>query len=162
MRSTLSALLAILLLVPIIGCSGSKTAPSAGTGEEKTAEDFHPDPDLLGTWTIISSELDGEPNAAAIGNRFTFDGFQLELWMHRLGRLRVEYDLDTAQAPSQMDITLGKAPDEKLFRGIYELDGEKMKLCFRERVRPTEFGTAAGTGARFHVLERAVDQDKIR
>lgn len=159
MRSTLSALLVILLFMPMMGCSASKTDTS--DGEEKTAEDFHPDPALLGTWTIISSELDGEPNAAAIGNRFTFDGFQLELWMHQLGRLRVAYDLDTKATPTHIDIVLGVAPDEKLFRGIYEIDGEKMKLCLRERVRPAEFATEPGTGARFHVMERAVDQDKL-
>ena len=158
MRSARFAWVIILLCVPMLGCSSSST----DTAEEPTAEDFHADPALLGTWTIVSSELDGGPNAVAIGNRFTFDGYQVELWMAQLGNLRVEYELDVEPTPKHINVTLGKSPNQKLFRGIYEIDGEKMKLCLRERERPTEFGTTAGTGARYHQMERAVDQDRIQ
>ena len=49
------------------------------------------------------------------------------------------FTTDPGCIPAQIDVM--KKSDSVIMRGVYELDGEKLKLCFRNRGegRPTEF-----------------------
>jgi len=56
--------------------------------------------------------------------------------------------LDAAKKPAQMDINITKGKDEgKKQYGIYELDGDTMKVCFTppEEERPKDFTTKEGS-----------------
>jgi len=56
---------------------------------------------------------------------------------------------DATKSPRQIDI------DGVSHRGIYELDGDRRKLCVGEKDgRPTEFTTPPGTDHSARVLER--------
>ena len=169
MRSTWFAILVMLVLLPMIGCSKDKAASSeeaaakaAAAQAELAKRDSHPDyKDILGTWKIVSSDWDGSPNERAVGNRFTFADFKMEAWMKDLGDIHLDYEIDPTQSPKHIDAMYGRPPDRAHYRGIYELDGTKLKICFRERERPTSYETERGSMTTSHVLDRAADQDTI-
>jgi uncharacterized protein (TIGR03067 family) len=169
MRYASVAVLAMFVLVPMIGCSkdnGASKAQSEADAAAKSAEmarrDSHPDyKDILGTWKIVSSEWDGSPNKRAVGNRITFETFKMEAWMKDLGEIILDYEIDPTKDPKQLDAMYGFPPDRVHYRAIYELDGNKLKICFRERERPTGYETERGSMWTSHVMERAADQDTI-
>ena len=158
----------MLVLLPISGCSKDDAAAmkqaeaEAAEKAELAKRNSHPDyQKLIGTWKIVSSEWDGSPNERAVGNRITFADFKMEAWMKDLGDIHMDYEIDPTKSPKQMDAMFGFPPDRVHYRAIYELDGTKLRICFRERNRPTSFETERGSMWTSHVLERAADQDTI-
>ena len=159
MRYGFTVVTVVIALLSTNGCS--KQSTEATTDPETAKRDSHPDyKDILGTWQIVSSEWDGDPYEEAVGNRFTFEEIRLHAWIKDLGGdLTVDYEIDPTKNPKHFDVKVGFEPNRTHLRGIYELDGETLRLCFRERERPTEFKTTQGTFGRFHVFERAAEND---
>ena len=46
-----------------------------------------------------------------------------------------------------------------IYTAIYELDGDDLKVCYRERERPTGFTTERGSMWTSHVLKRSNPDD---
>ncbi len=115
------------------------------------------DVDLLqGTWTINTLEMDGQemsaPGNAHIvikGNRFTSIGMGAEY----AGTLK----LDASASPCRLDMKFDTGHAKGVTNlGIYELQGNKLKLCLATRgtVRPKKFVSTPGSGIALETLMR--------
>jgi uncharacterized protein (TIGR03067 family) len=76
------------------------------------------------------------------------------------GQVVVEatFAVDPSRSPGTIDYTLTAGPDAgKPQRGIYEFDGELLKICFSApgEGRPAEFASTPGDGRTFGVWKRA-------
>lgn len=116
------------------------------------------DIDLLqGTWTITTLEVDGQqmsaPESAHIvikDNRFTSNGMGAEY----AGTL----ELDASASPRRLDMKFDAGHAKGITNpGIYELKGNKLKLCLATggTVRPKKFATTPGSGFALETLTRA-------
>ena len=115
---------------------------------------------LQGIWKVTALEFDGNAmpafmlGAATIvvnGDHFSTSG------------MGATYEgsvvLDAAQSPKHFTLTFDQGPEKGNSNpGIYELDGDKWRLCLATRggARPTEFATKSGSGHACETLERAV------
>jgi uncharacterized protein (TIGR03067 family) len=117
-----------------------------GAGDKKT--------DLQGTWTIVSSEFEGAPQKRAIGGKLIFDGGKFT-FKDKLKDSPGRFVLDTSTKPKQFDFLLD---DNKNVFGIFDLDGDTLKLCFvkggEKGSRPTEFVSKKDTNIVLLVLKR--------
>lgn len=157
MVKTKFALWLMLALCATCGCSKKAAAPPASGTANADASAADQDPDyknIQGQWKIVSSEWDGEPNEQAVGNLFTFDGRNLQAWVRDIGTITLNYELDPTKQPKHLTARRGSGPKESIYTAIYELDGDTLKLCFRERDRPTSFKTTVGSFWTSHVLQR--------
>src|SRR5262245_43113599 len=134
----------------------SHSAPADGQEAPKT---------LQGTWTIVASfDLDGKRVPIKDGQKGPPFGSGTIVFeaargvfkdLHGKGRHQeFTFTVDSAPKPKQIDFK--DAPTGKdLWLGIYQTDGDTLKLCFGKtsKGRPTEFKHPAGQdrGAAFEL-----------
>jgi uncharacterized protein (TIGR03067 family) len=111
-----------------------------------------PAPKLEGAWTVEKIEGKGDKKEGEV--TFTFaDG---KISIKEGGRDRAEdaaYTADAAKKPAEIDIKPGKGQD---VLGIYQIDGDTLKLCFSAGgARPTEFKADEGSRTILVVLKRS-------
>jgi uncharacterized protein (TIGR03067 family) len=60
-------------------------------------------------------------------------------------------------SPRTLDLDLPVAPEGKVIRGIYQVDGDVMIFCwnFSDQTRPTMFESTPGSSDRLYVFKRA-------
>jgi uncharacterized protein (TIGR03067 family) len=102
---------------------------------------------LQGKWAVLSMDLDGQPvtlvrDAARV---IKDDKYTLTL----LSDLTVEskFKIDPTAKPKTIAATASSGPyKDKELLGIYELDGDTLKICFAlpGKDRPTEFKSKEG------------------
>jgi uncharacterized protein (TIGR03067 family) len=123
-------------------------APVLAAEEKKSDEDK-----IQGTWKALSGEHGGKkaPEEALKGFRMTFAaGGKLTVLAHG-NTEEGTFKLDATKKPKQIDLTT----EDKSLKGIYELDGDTLKLCVDEEgSRPTEFKSPEGTKVYLVVLQR--------
>ena len=112
---------------------------------------------LQGTWHIVELEMDGRSapvgNEAKIvvkGDRFT----SLGMGASYEGKLTV----NAAVKPKTFDLKFTVGPENgNTNRGIYELNGNRWKICldFHGKGRPEKFAAEPGSGRSVEILERA-------
>jgi uncharacterized protein (TIGR03067 family) len=94
---------------------------------------------LQGRWKVVSAEEEGKPREELAKARLIFQGDNLTVHVGD-DKEEMTFKLDPAQKPKTIDI---QVPNEKeAALGIYELNGDDLKLCVAEvevRKRPTEF-----------------------
>ena len=117
--------------------------------------------ELQGVWNVVSQEQGGqqlpEDRLQAANSRLIFDRNRL---LSRdtapdgkdVGQ-DVTYGLDPTQSPKAIDLIR----NGRTLLGIYELDGDTLKLCVDREPgrRPTQFKTAQGSQEILHVAQRA-------
>ncbi len=113
---------------------------------------------IRGTWKMVSGDKGGEKAPEDLVKRFRLtlkaDG-KLTVVAKEDGDQEGTYKLDTGKKPKQIDITV----DDKMMEGIYELDGDNLKLCVAEAgSRPTEFKAPEGSKVMLIVLKREKKQ----
>ena len=138
MKRALFALIVIPTLVLNPACSNS------GQDEQSKNDRVA----LQGEWEIVTAESNGEPPPAGLidGAKFAFSGERLTL----LGK-EGTFELDATKSPRQIDFVRGTTRQ----RGIYELDGDRLKLCVGPADdRPTEFKTRPRTDHSLFILKR--------
>ena len=64
-----------------------------------------------------------------------------------------EYTLDETKKPKTIDIKPKKGED-KMIEGIYEIDGDTLKIAFGRKSRPAKFESAVGSDVMYIVLKR--------
>jgi uncharacterized protein (TIGR03067 family) len=114
----------------------------------------------------------GLPKELMTGYQFVFDGNQLT-WegalgiMSRAGKISAigdgvypcQFKIDPDKDPKQIDITREiKKGDPRTLRGIYEIKGDTLKVCYFASDtgrRPTEFASMEGVRTGLIVLTRA-------
>jgi uncharacterized protein (TIGR03067 family) len=115
---------------------------------------------LRGVWAFASSERDGKQERSesedALELEFAAESFRFHLPAG--ARHPQPYRLDPDAKPKGIDWLAGgkHGPSEPLL-GIYELEGDTLKICWGQSggQRPKEFATGAGKGEWLWVLKRA-------
>ena len=100
---------------------------------------------LAGSWIIVTAEAAGKPLELAKGSMLIFRGAKLKL-RGKIARSAggeddAIYHLDPSKKPKTFDLTPLKPPGgkEPVLRGIYDLNGDELKLCFGKSGSPAEF-----------------------
>jgi uncharacterized protein (TIGR03067 family) len=123
---------AFLSLVLVCGQASAVDDPTA----KATAEDLKK---LAGTWTVVSAEIFGK-EAAEAGQKIVVSGTKLK-WFHsdkdEAKFVELEFKLDPMKSPKQIDVKQATLT----LKGIYSLDGNKLRLCMSDDERPMEFST---------------------
>jgi len=116
---------------------------------------------LQGTWNIVTLEMEGQkypPGNSRIviqGDRFV----SLNMGAEYEGSVSV----DEAQTPRTFDLVFDKGPEAgNQSLGIYELDGDRWKICLglTGKTRPKKFAAEKGSGHALEVLERETGKTK--
>jgi uncharacterized protein (TIGR03067 family) len=94
---------------------------------------------LQGMWKVTSAEEEGKANKELADAQFTFKDDKLSLVLKSGEKNDLPFKLDPAQNPKTIDLQRADAKDQAL--GIYELEGDVLKLCVADpgHKRPTEF-----------------------
>jgi uncharacterized protein (TIGR03067 family) len=116
---------------------------------------------MKGTWTVVSAERDGKKIADAQlqGVTVTFDA-DGKVSAQRQGQTLFEgtVTIDPTKKPKTVDTTQTSEGDNKgkTALGIYELEGDTMKICSADfgKERPTEFSSKPGSGHFLRVYKR--------
>lgn len=104
---------------------------------------------LQGTWQFLQ-ELHGDSDTSDEGKhcQFIFDGDKFTVKKDDKAILDRTFTIDATKSPAQIDLKVLKDDEDErtgqTSLGIYQLDGDKLKLCACEPsrdVRPVEFVT---------------------
>jgi uncharacterized protein (TIGR03067 family) len=112
---------------------------------------------IQGTWALVSSESDGvsRPPDSIKGGKvlMIFEGDQLIAKLEGRSTVLGTFALDPTKMPKAYDRTY---PDGSPRRGIYELEGETLKICIATvgKERPTAFATKPGDGVSLLVYQK--------
>lgn len=143
----------------IAGLSCSPVEPLAAGDPAKGGAGISDTAKLEGKWQVIRVETDGTmaPDEFAEKIQMRFEkGFLLVKGLFGDNReVPCQLKLDPDKTPKTIDYAdLGT---KRAVLGIYELDGDRLKLCIitKERERPKEFKTEAGSNLTLMDLKRS-------
>ncbi len=145
------------LLIMVTGCLIEAT----GAQDDKLDQDMKK---LQGTWKTVAVVVEGKtieaPSRTATvtikGDKYTVTYPPSESGETKVSEST--FKIDPGKKPREINFTAAVGPDkERPSRGIYELEGDTLKICFnpdKDGERPTGFTTEAGSRLRSIVLER--------
>jgi uncharacterized protein (TIGR03067 family) len=137
--------LVTLLCVLVFAATGGTGARADDQADvEKELKKFQ------GTWTFESVEVGGKeiPAAEFKGITVTFEGDKYAVKKGDEVIQAATLKLDPSKSPKTLDVTVAEGPNKgAVMLGIYEIDGETLKVCFdpHGKKRPTEFKSAPGS-----------------
>ncbi|HEV3198035.1 MAG TPA: TIGR03067 domain-containing protein [Bryobacteraceae bacterium] len=140
------SLLLAALLVVLAGGAGK---------EDATTKDLEK---MQGNWAQVSMVVDGEKlgedEAQALFRTIKGQEYTVARYKKTIGK--GSFTLDAGKKPKNIDARPAIAGQNITMLGIYEFEGEKLKLCFARagRPRPTEFAARKDSGHTFSVWER--------
>jgi uncharacterized protein (TIGR03067 family) len=122
---------------------------------------------LAGSWRPVSAENNGNWSSYEDLNGALWTRDAAGRWaLWRGNKVIVEWfvqNIDPAQYPRTIDIEVTAGPYAgTVYLGIYELEGEKLRICFAmpdRPERPTDFTAAPGSG---RALTEFVREEKQR
>jgi uncharacterized protein (TIGR03067 family) len=114
---------------------------------------------LQGTWIVVSMEREGEamPKEEIEGRNCVYDKDAFTLKAGDQARRFGLVTLDPSRKPKAINTWDLNGPyTDATVPGIYELEGDTLKLCFSRpgASRPTEFSTKSGGGLILVVYQR--------
>ncbi len=120
-------------------------------------KDTKPDKDKIqGSWTMVSGEAGGRPAPDEYRKNFkmTFNGDKITVKFSNDKTKEGTYKLDSSKTPKELTVT--PSDGEKPLFGIYDLDGDNLKLCMSQPGggRPREFASKEGTPTMLFILRR--------
>jgi uncharacterized protein (TIGR03067 family) len=114
---------------------------------------------LQGTWTAVSFVRRGETVTSA--EKLKGIGFVVKDNKYYQGKLSAkhvyqEFKLDAGKTPKEIDFVNVQLNSRTVLLGIYDLDGDRLKLCYAavSGSRPTEFTIKRGDNQYLWILER--------
>ena len=118
--------------------------------DAKNAEDQK----LQGTWQVLRQEYDGN-DVNTEETRVVISPGKIIIKDKR-GERTIPYTLDPSMKPKTIDLTLPSNGTAIPCIGIYQLDGDTLKICFGEKgqARPTEWTSPKGSRLTLFVLRR--------
>lgn len=140
-----------LALVVLLAASSFLTADDKDAAKKELAK-------FQGTWIFESIEVEGEkvPPEGLKGSKLTIkdDTFTVT---GADGLFKGTFKIDPTKKLKEIDVTFTDGPEKgKTMVGIYELDDETYKPCFKMegKDRPTEFTGKKGSGQGLEVLKK--------
>jgi uncharacterized protein (TIGR03067 family) len=138
----------------LVVSGGTGTRADDKADAEKELKKFH------GVWTFESVEAGGQkaPADGLKGLTVTFAG---DKYTVKKGDEVIQVGtqkLDPSKSPKAIDVTVTEGLKKgAVMLGIYEIDGDTLKVCFDEegKKRPTEFKSPAGSETFVNVHKRA-------
>lgn len=133
--------------------TGEPTRRDPTAGEEASSGAQNDRTLLEGDWHAVAMEADGEPAPAeAVAEmRFRFVGDHVIIWGNTSSGEPDEatFVLDLSTSPPRITITPPAPDEDEIVRGIFQLDGSRLRLCLRhgsapELGYPTELATTPG------------------
>lgn len=114
---------------------------------------------LQGTWTMVSMETEGHEVAPenVADKTAVYKGNRLTLFAGDTARRRGIVTLDPDRSPKAINTWDQDGPfTDHTVPGIYELDGDTLKVCFAQpgEERPKKFTSKEGTGFIYCVYKR--------
>ena len=114
---------------------------------------------LQGTWQMVEMEAEGEavPAEEIKTRTAVYEGNRLKLCQGDTVRRRGIITLNPGRKPKAMNTWDQDGPyEDQTVPGIYELDGDTLKVCFARpgQERPKAFTTKEGTGVLVCVYKR--------
>jgi uncharacterized protein (TIGR03067 family) len=112
-----------------------------------------------GTWTFESSETSGKelPASELKGLILNFEADKHTVKKGDEVLQAGTQKLDPSKSPKTIDVTVTEGENKgKIMLGIYEIDGDTLKVCFdpQGKKRPTEFKSAPGSDNFVNVHKR--------
>ena len=122
---------------------------------------------LQGTWQMVSMETEGHDVEAEDFKNFTAVYEQNHVTLRDGDRVRRRgiVTLDPSRKPKAINTWDQDGPyDDQTVPGIYELDGDTLKVCFARpgQERPKEFTTKSGTAFLVCVYKRQKKAEESR
>jgi uncharacterized protein (TIGR03067 family) len=149
----MKAVIAVLAVALVAG--GDKPDPAKADKEK-----------MQGTWTMTESLRDGEeaiPEEDRKELRLTIKDNKRTIKVRDEVVSEATYTLDATTKPKGITIKVDTGPlKDKELPGIYELDGDKLKICLNltGKDRPKEFKSENGSGTLLQVFQRVKDDKK--
>jgi uncharacterized protein (TIGR03067 family) len=113
---------------------------------------------LQGKWKVTSGVIDGNAiPKGQLGGELNYKGDKYS-WSFGDQSGTGTFKLDPSKNPKQLDAVPGDGPAQgQTVEHIYEIDGDKLKLCFAlpGTDRPKEFKSTAGSGLWLFTYKRA-------
>jgi uncharacterized protein (TIGR03067 family) len=122
---------------------------------------------LVGTWEVISVEANGQkfPAEATRDFRYIFTADTATRKKGEKAESGAGYRLDPSRSPKWIDMTGKKDGKDHAIPGLYSLEGDTLKLCFRTDykkdgkptdapLRPTRLDGGAGSEQVLMILKR--------
>jgi RNA polymerase sigma factor (sigma-70 family) len=113
---------------------------------------------LQGEWKFVAFEAGGAKASAAElkGKKLVIKGNEIT-GLQPGPTDRLSFKLDPKKTPKEIDITVVEGNLKgTTASGIYAIEGQKLRICLAEKVRPKEFATTPGSGREVHTLEKEV------
>jgi uncharacterized protein (TIGR03067 family) len=131
-------------------------ATAAEATKEDAAEDLKR---MQGEWVVVSMEVDGmkvpDDDAMALFRSVKGDSYTVSRYRRIRGKGTIR--LDATKKPRAIDALPAGATDKaQSLLGIYEFEGNKLKLCFARpgMARPTEFRSKEDSGHTLTIWQR--------
>src|SRR5262249_51896610 len=110
----------------------------------RASADDKKDDKLDGKWLVVSIERDGKADDAFKGGMRVIAGGKYTLTDKNGKATPGTFKVDPSKKPKAIDMTPTEGQYKgKTLLGIYEIDGQTLKICFTEpgKDRPTEFAS---------------------
>jgi uncharacterized protein (TIGR03067 family) len=142
--------------LPFLALVLASAAVAERANEENAAKDLKR---MEGNWVVVSMEVDGtkvpDDDAMALFRSVKGDRYTVSRYRKVVGKGTIK--LDTSTKPRGIDaLPDGAAGKAKSLLGIYEFEGNRLKLCFARPglARPTEFLSKEDSGHNLTVWQR--------
>jgi uncharacterized protein (TIGR03067 family) len=148
------SLVIVFASLAVAGCSSRSNGPAPSQVSTVVAPATKGEWEKLqGTWVMVAFERDGkkvEPSSGTV----IFDGDTMT-WKDRFSSFAKTFRLDPDFEPKRIDTkTISDGTNGLPGYGVYELDGDTLKLCLDSNERPISFETKPGTDSVLWVLKR--------
>jgi uncharacterized protein (TIGR03067 family) len=152
--------------VALMGCLFALRSPAGEKPDEKTkATEKVADRDtksLEGEWMVVSAEDEGlvASDDDLKGAKWVIKGTEITATNPDGTTDRITFKVDPGKKPKAIDLTFLDGSDKgKTEAGIYELEGRRLRVCYRllekaEKGRPSKFATAPDSGLGIVTLEK--------
>jgi uncharacterized protein (TIGR03067 family) len=113
---------------------------------------------LEGTWRVVSLEVEGMkiPEETIKESRLIIKGKEFTM-KEKIATYRGNFIIDPSKKPKTIDMKFTEGPEKgNTSLGIYELEGDDLKLCLTitAKDRPSQLAAKPKSGHGFEVLKR--------
>ena len=142
------------LCVAVLLVFAASLASLAGDDKDKDKKQIKDAERLLGVWIMVKGEVGDRSivDASEPLDEWTFDKDSI-IAKHRgktYAKNRLNYEIDPKATPRNIDLEFD---GKKIFLGIYEFDGDRLRICYNMKKRPRQFASDEDSDPRSVLME---------